>query len=450
MKIKNHVPFNIGKFRARFNRVYKRTVSDFNSISCLNTKDFEKWQLDILTRQVEFAFKHVPAYKELYKKNGFDIGDLKTIEDFHRLPYVTKDMIKADPTSFLSDISNTTSYHIAHTGGSTDKPMMFYLPNESQYKEQAFYDLYWKQYGYSTGDKTVILRGQKILGLNYKRIYDYNAMYKTYIFDSAFITSREMVENTIQCIKRIGAKCLRAYPSSATLLAKKCLQFELEPPKFDIVILGSENVYPEDIEIIKRVFSANHVLNSYGHSEQVLLACLDESLNCLAFFPQYGYMELADIDSNGLGEIVGTNYSRVMPFIRYRTQDYAVESKHVGEGIFRNCTYISRIEGRLQEFVVTKDERLVSLCNIAGSHMPSLNYLYDMQYYQDTPGELVILAVTDGDKETIEKNIIGDFDRKFEGTMHISVKYVESIPKSNRGKKVMINQKLDISQYKGK
>ena len=89
------------------------------------------------------------------------------------------------------------------------------------------------------------------------------------------------------------------------------------------------------------------------------------------FWPQYGHFELLDADNRPvtqpgkLGFVVGTSFDNgVMPFVRYRTGDLAVLSgrDHPELAGFPVC---ERIVGRLQEFIVCRDQRLVSITTLA-------------------------------------------------------------------------------------
>jgi len=144
-----------------------------------------------------------------------------------------------------------------------------------------------------------------------------------------------------------------------------------------------------------------------------------------------------------MGELVGTSFHNpLMPFIRYRTQDFGVVGRCIC-GCGTKYPMIERVEGRLQEYIVTGDGRLISICVMGAAHFDVLDNVYQLQYYQDTPGQLVCRIVPRGgfsesDKETIRKAI----EAKVGQSTIVTVENVASIPRTADGKHRMMIQRI--------
>ena len=160
-------------------------------------------------------------------------------------------------------------------------------------------------------------------------------------------------------------------------------------------MLFSENVYPAQLARIREVFACP-VIAHYGHSERVLMAATMPDDDRYHFWPQYGHLELVDehdrpvTEPGRMGFVVGTSFdNQVMPFVRYRTGDLAVlsASGHPSLPAYTTC---DRIVGRLQEFVVCRDHRLVSITTIGVAHFAELAQVDAIQYEQQAPGSLVL------------------------------------------------------------
>src|SRR6185503_17481176 len=133
--------------------------------------------------------------------------------------------------------------------------------------------------------------------------------------------------------------------------------------------------------------------------ERILMAATLPGDERYFFWPQYGYFELLDAAGHAvrrpgqLGFVVGTGFDNaVMPFVRYRTGDLAMLSEG-GHPDFPGYPACERIEGRLQEFVVCRDERLVSVTTLGVGHFPELAAVEAIQYEQHAPGEIVLKVV---------------------------------------------------------
>jgi phenylacetate-CoA ligase len=106
---------------------------------------------------------------------------------------------------------------------------------------------------------------------------------------------------------------------------------------------------------------------------------------------------------------------------------------------------LKRIEGRLQDFVVSKTNRYVSLTGVYGLVAESSLHVKECQLYQDTKGEIVISIVkrgnySDSDTYLIQKN----FQKRFGDEFKILVNLVDDIPRTSRGKYQFLIQRLPI------
>jgi phenylacetate-CoA ligase len=238
------------------------------------------------------------------------------------------------------------------------------------------------------------------------------------------------------------------------LLAKFVRDERLTFPEVKGVMLASENVYSWQRTMLKAVFGCR-IFSHYGHSEMVLLAMESKTTNDMLVFPEYGYLEVIDeaqkpvTREGGLGELVGTSFHNpVMPFIRYRTQDFGV----VGCGPIDGCNYpvLKNIEGRLQEFIVTRDGRLISIATMAAAHFDVFDEVAATQYYQEVPGEIEFRFVprpgfTARQRRRIEKTIA----RKIGSAVKVTLREVETIENSPSGKHTMLVQKIPLKELEG-
>ena len=220
-------------------------------------------------------------------------------------------------------------------------------------------------------------------------------------------------------------------------------------------MLTSESVFDHHLRAFRAVFDCP-VLVTYGHTERVLLANTLPDDSRYHFWPHYGHVELLDTQGHPVsavgevGEIVGTSFDNlVMPFIRYRTGDYAVMGEQAN-AIAEGFPVFDRIEGRLQEFVVCRDHRLVTVTTLGAAHFEQLGRCLRIQYQQIVPGELILRVVSlsplDSDtKREIAEAVIA----KTQGGCSVLVEQVEEIPLTERGKQRLLIQALDVERYLG-
>ena len=106
--------------------------------------------------------------------------------------------------------------------------------------------------------------------------------------------------------------------------------------------------------------------------------------------------------------------------------------------------------GRLQEFIVCRDHRLVSITTIGVAHFPELAEVETIQYEQDRPGRIVLKVVADHQLTSDQIDRIGRaVAAKTQGGCDVEVAQVDHIARTPRGKARMLVQNLDIRRYFG-
>jgi phenylacetate-CoA ligase len=63
-------------------------------------KQIEEYQLSEIKRVVRHAYENTRAYHKLYDKIGITPDSFKTMEDFQKLPFVSKEMIRDNLEDF--------------------------------------------------------------------------------------------------------------------------------------------------------------------------------------------------------------------------------------------------------------------------------------------------------------------------------------------------------------
>lgn len=271
------------------------------------------------------------------------------------------------------------------------------------------------------------------------------------------MSSHQMTEETlpayIQEIRRFKPGFIQAYPSTATMLARYMVEHGIEPfPTVKAILCGSENLYPWQRDLLTRAFECR-VFSWYGNSEQTVLAGECEESTLYHIFPEYGIVELIGRDGQPveepgvMGEVVATNLTNyVCPLIRYRTMDLATAA----EGTCtcgRQYPLLERVEGRLQEFIVTKNRRLISMTSV-NTHSDVFDNVMQFQFYQERAGEVLLRIVRKpGYNDQDTEYILRELEKKFEGDVDVTISFVTEIPRTRRGKYQFLVQELPPGEW---
>jgi phenylacetate-CoA ligase len=439
--------------RMRLGRAYERHAEE---VRAAGAEALSRLAERKLAETLRWAFDTVPAYERF---KGLLGARCDAREVLAQLPVTDKLDIKRHTQRYLSTAMPAQARLEMFTGGSTRNPMRFYLQKHvTRPKEYAYVQEFRRRVGATGDDLVLALRGRSVpsAAQHGGSIWMVEPIKRQLILSSDHLERRFMPAYA-EALAQHRPRYIEAFPSALYPLARWLATHPL--PEFTRnvrgVMLYSENVYGYQLEKIREVFGCP-ILSHYGHSERVLMAASMPDDDRYFFWPQYGHFELLDAEDRPvtqpgkLGFVVGTSFdNRVMPFVRYRTGDLAVLSER-GHPLLPGFPACERIVGRLQEFVVCRDQRLMSITTLGVAHFPELALVDAIQYEQHVPGKVVLKVVSESPLTAPQREgIAAAVERKTQGGCDVEVAQVESIARTPRGKARMLVQHLDIRRYFG-
>ncbi|PWK18011.1 phenylacetate--CoA ligase family protein [Xanthomarina spongicola] len=425
----------------RYGKFYKQYIERINFFQNSGNEKTIIAQQKLLLDSVNHAIRNIEFYNN-YK-------EISNLEDFRRLPVITKDLINQNKTIFIDDKKNNLALK-ANTGGSSGNPFVFYIhKGKTRSKEKAHFDWYWSQFGYKSGMPIVMIRGKS---LKNNEVFEYNSLDNKLIINSNSINKDTIAEIYDQIIK-FKPKFIHAYPSSLLIFTKVCKAFtKLQSFDLDIksVFLGSEGLTTDDFSLLENFYKAN-IVNWYGHSECLIHAGRQDKEGNFKFYPFYGFVELLDDNDNvisqpnQLGRIIATGFdNEVMPLIRYDTGDLGELSEN-NKVLDPSYTCLKNIQGRDKNFIYLSDDTAISLTSIIfGQHYKEFDYIKELQIEQYKKGVIIMSIVplkTFGNEDMIlfKKSLLKTVK---ENTLTIDMKIVKRTKKTPRGKHILLIQHL--------
>ena len=415
---------------------YRRTLRRDRQIRSLDRNAVSEIQAGYLLRTLSHAVQYVPRYKHLRS----------TVESKHpflalqSFPVITKAEIEANPDEFTSANYNQSTYTVT-TGGTTGKQFNILLDNGSQSIEIAFLHRIWAQYGYTSRSRKATFRGVDFRQLSKNCYWQYNPIYNELQY-SPFHLSTATLPHYLNSLLSYDPEFLHGYPSALAFLADSILSLEVPfvLPSLKAIFLCSESITDANIRCLKSAFNVP-ICTWYGHSERLILAeCLDDN-QTYHQIPDYGYLEILDPATflpSYTGELVGTTFHNfAMPLIRYRTGDLASSNLNTTWPSF------SSIQGRWNYSSVIGCSGYSVSITALNTHSHLLNCLERYQFFQDTPGYLVLKVIPKSPTTFDPKSIQDYFEQKLDlRYITFIVSVVTSIPLTVRGKLPLFVSKL--------
>ena len=387
-----------------------------------------------------FAEENIPFYKEHFQKHGVTAKDFKSLEDLKKFPTISKHDVKANLNRMYTDkVEKPVPYF---SGGSLSTPTQYFHPlytSRAKHKAYSYYTL--AKIGYKYRDKTLLLKGREVSKPEKNIFWEYEPV-DNYLYLSNNYMNSEHFPLMYEQAKKFKPKFIFGYPSAVLSFIAMSKQYNLEPLKVEGVIVSSESIYEPDFQTIKDFFGGVDVLADYGHTERVV-AAYRLNFDNYHFVNAYGVPRIVD------NEIVGTSFDNfVMPFVNFKTADEVS-----GDIVYFEGTDIAReaknIEGRTQDYLVTDDERLVSITTMCGGQHLPLDMIRNIQYKQTEPGKVTV-CVESRTGEIDKEHVISGMKKLVRDGIDFDVEVVDKIEKSARGKRVICKQSLDIEKIRSK
>lgn len=411
-----------------------------------DAKQIELFQLKNLRRIVTLAYESTTTYREMYQQAGIKPKDITSLADIRYLPFITKEAIR-DNLNGLSTPDGNREY--VTTGGSTGIPLGFYRSKRSFAKELASKAHQYARIGWREGSRQMVLRG---LVINTRNNMQYVRELEELRCSTYHLTEPRM-EKYRKAALKYKPDFIKCYPSAGYSFARYVKDSGKPFPPLKGVLCASENLYDYQKNLMQQVFRTR-IFSHYGHYELAVLAGFCEHEDTYHVLPQYGYAELLDSNNNPVttpgqtGEVIATSF--IMdntPFIRYRTQDTAVLKGYQCKSCKRPYQVWEKIEGRLQEFVISKKGEYISMTAI-NMHNDIFDDIKQFQFYQKEKGLVTFRYVPKFalPKQTLRR-IHSELMKKFGSDISLRMRKVVNIPPTARGKHRFLIQKLPLRAF---
>ena len=295
-------------------------------LETMKRPDLEQLQTERLKATVQQALKS-PFYQEVFKQNGLTADDIQTLDDLRKIPFTTKDDLRAHYPFGLVAIPLRECVRIHSSSGTTGNPtvVLHSAKDLDQWANQVARCMY--MVGLRDTDVFQNTSGYGMFtgGLGFQ--YGAERLGALTVPAAAGNTKRQ-----IKFIRDFGTTCLHIIPSYATRLAEVMYEEGIDPhrdTKLHTVCIGAEPHSEEQRKRIEKLLGVK-AYNCFGMSEMngpgVAFECKEQ--NGLHIWEDYVIPEIIDpvtlepVPDGEVGELVLTTINReAMPLLRYRTRD---------------------------------------------------------------------------------------------------------------------------------
>ncbi|MDI9646708.1 MAG: phenylacetate--CoA ligase [Archaeoglobales archaeon] len=323
----------------------------------LPRKELEELQLKRLKWVVRHVYDNVPFYREALKQRNVHPDDIKKLEDISKLPFTTKEDLRANYPFGLFAVSLDKVVRIHTSSGTSGKP---------------------KVVGYTASDierwANMVARCLYMVGVRKGDIFQNISNYAFFTGGLGFHMGAEKLgavtipagvgntERQVQCMVDFGTTVIHSTPSYALHLKEVAEEMGvIDKIKLKMGCFGAE---PWSENTRKRLEDAFGIkaYDSYGLSEMngpgVAFECQEQE--GLHIWIDHYFVEVVDpktgerLSDGEKGELVLTTLTKeAMPLLRYRTGDvtFLIDDEC---SCGRTHPKIHRIIGRTDDMIIVR------------------------------------------------------------------------------------------------
>lgn len=439
----------------RYGKEFRNMYAFLKESQWWSREKLEEYQMQQLKKLLNHAYENVLYYRRVFDDRRLKPKDIQDFDDFRKLPVLTKDIVRENLNDLISKNIPKQNMEYVTTGGTSGKPLGFYIEKRTNLIRMAFEWREWNWMGYKFGDRCVVLRGNVI-----KRKEDGKPAWweydrgNNYLILSTYDMTDENLSKYVEKIEKFRPKVIRAYPSALDILAKYIKENNLRinaERNINAISTSSENLFPYQRLLIEEVFNCP-IIDKLGNCEQTNIAGQCMKTEGYHIFMEYGITELIDEVGNPIcqegqtGEIVGTGFTNyAVPLIRYRTEDFGIYTSKQCSCGRAGLPLLKEVKGRwYQERIVTRNGNYIPITAL-NTHSDIFDNVKQFQYYQDSLDKVILRIVKKNTyTATDTQKILRELKRKFKNQIKLEIQFLTEIPRTDRGKYKFLVQKLPI------
>lgn len=436
------------RVRQRYDKLFDKRREFFRKAAEWSLAEAEAYQLEKLKQLAEHAYEKVPFYRRLFDQVKVKPQDIRTLNDWQKIPTISKDDVRRAGKDLIAAGYNTKKLIVSRSGGSTGMPMVCYHDHETL---ADVYAMCWEYQrpGVHRSDPYATFQGLELIprlqvGGPYWRM---NRAINQKLY-SIFHLSERTIRKYIEDLDRFQPVYLAGYANSLYLLAKLAEETAIVPqwaPK--AIFSTSEQLLDSYRQTIERVFHTK-VWDAYSQDE-TCGSITEYECGYYHYDRSYGYMEFEDKETKGerrVAEIICTGFlNKAWPLLRYRVGDLVeYEIVDACPNCGRAGPIIHEIRGRTGDVIITP----------SGRHFPHISLIVknlhgvrQLQLVQEKVDKIIIRYVPSEDflEDEDEKLVVHSFQNALNEPVQWVPRRVSEIQRTQDGKFLSIIS--NISDY---
>ncbi len=398
-------------------------------------------QTERIREMVRHAYRTSKFWKERFDSLGLKPEDIREPEDLRKLPLLTKADLRTRLDDILStDFPDRSKLTYFETSGSTGKSVVGYSDEVCEQFRRGTVLRSDEWSGWRLGERIAALWSFPERRTDWKGRLREFFLTRNYLYLDTIKMGEDALNEFTDGMVKYPPSLIFGHAHSFYLFAQflkaKRPEVRIRPKG---IITTAMVLYDHERPVIEEVFQCK-VTNRYGCEEVSLIACECEKHEGLHVNSDSLFVELINFDGGPCkpgepGRVVITDlWNRAMPMIRYEVGDTASwAEKPCSCG--RTLPLFERVEGRVADYVLTKDGHYISgisLTSYFACMLPGFSQIQIIQEEKDRFTFNLVKAAeyTPQSLETLDQLV----KKRFGEETRYEAVFMDEIPLESSGK----------------
>lgn len=388
-------------------RFWSANAQAMKKFQHFSKEDINQFKLERLKRLVDFAYEKVPFYRQLYTSVGYEPGAIASLEDFSKLPIVTKRQLREfEMVERVSSPHKIISTPSTRTSGSSGTPFISFHDQPDILRDYSevlrFYNSCLKR-PLESGDWIYLIHHAGLW------VSSFDGTYRTFQLPDLFPATP-----LGQHLEFLRPRVISTLPSYLPLIKEMGLR--LSDYGVEAIVTNSEYSPQSERDFYARELGVA-VFDEYSSEEFGLIAT--QCSHGMYHVVEDGvHVEIIDKDASELGTVICTDLNNwFMPLIRFEHGDLAREvSAHEACSCGRHGARISEVNGRSDDAFLTADNRVVPSASILAAvddvlveHDLNLN---EFRVIQTSATDVLLQTIYSGPTYCEMPKLLGHFNER--------------------------------------
>lgn len=404
----------------------------------------QSYQWQLLQNLLNHAYNNTDFYRNRFDSLGAHPNDIRSLDDYRKLPYVTKDDVRNSLTAMQARNFDQFQPVEIRTGGSTGAPLHMFKSRNAEHMRVA---VSWRtlKFGGVDFDKRRILINHTDSPAHRQWHVDFCRQFM--LFYTAQTNDRTM-STLLQLSGKFKAESIIASIGFVRLLAEFAKRENIRLRHLKAIFVIGEAVSQQDRLMVEQCFGCR-LYDAYGMRENAVSASECEHWS-MHINSEFTFMEFENAGiaapAGQSATIIGTNlHNYAIPLIRYNTEDrgqLCEDGCPCGRGL-----PVMKIQGgRSRDFIKTKSGYVFVSWHLAQLIDKDMGVAKMQLHQTDISRVIVRIVKRESFAEADEAAIMARLRDLTRGEVELQLQYVDDIPRTRLGKFRFVKSDLAESQ----